>query len=160
MRTVKPCALTDKCRPIFATLTFAIFAVRLAARAGDVIYDDFAAPYLQRIDSISPGAGNANAVNSAIHVIDPWPRYSGNRHIPANGERMVGAVERYRDVSKLPQAPQPLAPVAIEASGLSSGGGGSSGGCEMRRQGKRTSLHVVRGAKGSIADRSPEEWNN
>ena len=112
---------------LLATLAVATIPFASTARAGDLIYDDFAAPYLQRIDSISPGAGNSKAVNSAIHVIDPWSRHSGNRHIPANGERMVGAVERYRDVSKLPQAPQPLAPVAIEASGLSSGGGGSSG---------------------------------
>ena len=112
---------------LLATLAVATIPFASAAHAGDIIYGDFAAPYLQRIDSISPGAGNATDVNSAIHVIDPWPRYSGNRHIPANGERMVGAVERYRDVSKLPKAPQPLAPVAIEASGLSSGGGASSG---------------------------------
>ncbi len=112
---------------VLSTLAVAIILFASPACAGDVIYDDFTAPYLQRIDSISPGAGNAKAVNSAIHVIDPWPRHSGNRHIPANGERMVGAVERYRDVSKLPQAPQPLAPVAIETKGLSGGGAASSG---------------------------------
>ena len=113
--------------PITAILAFTIPLFALPVLAGEVIYDDFAVPYLQRTDSISPGAGDAKAVNSAIHVIDPWPRQAGNRRVPANGERMVGAVERYRDVSKLPQAPQPLAPVAIEASGLSSGGGSSGG---------------------------------
>ena len=35
-------------------------------------------------------------MNAATHIIDPWPRYVGNRRIPANGERMAGAVERYR----------------------------------------------------------------
>ena len=110
-----------------ATLAVAVLLFASPARAGDVIYDDFAAPYLQRIDSVSPGAGDAKAVNSAIHVIDPWPRHSGNRHIPANGERMAGAIERYRDVSKLPLAPQPIAPIAIEPSGFSSGGGSSGG---------------------------------
>jgi len=107
---------------MIASLTIAVFSAGSPARAGEVIYDDFAVPYLQRIDSISPGAGNARAFNNAIHVIDPWPRQSGNRHIPANGERMVGAVERYRDVSKLPKAPPPIAPVAIETSGFSGGG--------------------------------------
>jgi hypothetical protein len=29
-------------------------------------------------------------------VIDPWPPGVGDRRIPANGERMVGAVERYQ----------------------------------------------------------------
>jgi hypothetical protein len=64
--------------------------------------------YLQRADTITLSAGNAKEVNSRIHVIDPWPRYVGNTYIPANGERMAGAVERYRDTSKLNGAPRPL----------------------------------------------------
>ena len=88
-----------------------------AARAADV--DDIAAPYLQRTDSIAAGAGNAKAVNSVTHVLDPWPPYAGNRRIPGNGERMSGAVERYRDVSKQSQTPATLAPA-------SAGQGGSS----------------------------------
>ena len=104
---------------VSATLAVAAVLFASPAFAGDVIYGDFGAPYLQRSDTIFPGAGDATAANSAIQVIDPWPRHAGNRHIPANGERMSGAVERYRDVSKLPQAPQPIAPVAIEISGPS-----------------------------------------
>lgn len=111
---------------MFATGAIILLLFALPARAGDVIYGDFAAPYLQRTDKIFPGAGDAKAVNSAIHVIDPWPRNSANRRIPANGERMVGAVERYRDVSKLPKAPRPIAPVEIETSGFSGGGAASS----------------------------------
>jgi hypothetical protein len=111
---------------VFATGAVTFFLFAFPARAGEVIYGDFAAPYLQRSDTIFPGAGDAKSVNSAIHVIDPWPRYSANRRIPANGERMTGAVERYRDVSKLPLAPQPIAPVNIETSGLSGGAGGAS----------------------------------
>ena len=34
--------------------------------------------------------------------LDPWPRASANRRIPANGERMAGAYERYRNVDKPP----------------------------------------------------------
>jgi len=104
---------------VSATLAVAAVLFASPACAGEVIYGDFGAPYLQRSDTIFPGAGDATAANSAIQVIDPWPRHAGNRHIPANGERMSGAVERYRDVSKLPQAPQPIAPVAIEISGPS-----------------------------------------
>lgn len=113
---------------VLATGAVMLPAFAFPACAGDVIYDDFAAPYLQRSDTIFPGAGDAKDVNSAIHVIDPWPRRSADRHIPANGERMSGAVERYRDVSKLPpdrrgkgEAPQPIEPIAIEPSGLSGG---------------------------------------
>jgi hypothetical protein len=113
---------------VLATGAVMLLLFSYSARAGDIIYGDFAAPYLQRSDTIFPGSGDAKSVNSATHVIDPWPRHSANRHIPANGERMTGAIERYRDVRKLPQAPQPIAPVAIETSGLSGGGGASSSG--------------------------------
>ncbi len=104
-----------------ASAALAVMALLFAspASAGEAIYGDFGTPYLQRSDTTFPGAGDANAANSAILTIDPWPRHAGDRHIPANGERMSGAVERYRDVSKLPQAPQPIAPVAIETSGPS-----------------------------------------
>ncbi len=84
-----------------------LIAASAAAYAGDLQYD-FSGPYLQRSDSITPGAGNSQAVNTVTHMIDPWPPYAGNRHIPGNGERMTGAVERYRDVSKLPTGPMPL----------------------------------------------------
>jgi hypothetical protein len=59
-------------------------------------YGTEGAQYLHRSDTITLSAGNAKDVNAATHVIDPWPRYVGNRHIPANGERMVGAVQRYQ----------------------------------------------------------------
>jgi hypothetical protein len=72
-------------------------------------WDDPFAEYLQRKDGVSFGAGNAKEVNTVTHMIDPWPRYVGNTRIPGNGERMSGAVERYRDVSKLPRAPKPIA---------------------------------------------------
>jgi hypothetical protein len=76
--------------------------------------------YLQRADSVTLSAGNAKEVNTRIHEIDPWPRYAGNNVISTNGERMAGAAERYRDVSKLNRTPQPLPTV-----GSASGGGSS-----------------------------------
>lgn len=82
--------------------------------------------YSQRIDTVTPGAGDAQNTNTAIHVIDPWPPYAGNRRIPGNGERMSGAVERYRDISKLPRAPKPIAPL-YDVQGGSGGGGGGGG---------------------------------
>jgi hypothetical protein len=112
------------------TATLIVTAVIMAgapARGGDVplIYDFFS-PYFQRYDGIMPGAGDAEAVNTATQMIDPWPPNVGNRHIPGDGERMANAVRRYRDVSKLPCAPAPLAPVQIEMTGLTGGGGGPS----------------------------------
>lgn len=90
------------------------------ASAQEILIYDFAAPYLQRSDKIFAGAGDAKDVNAATHVIDPWPYYVGNRRVPGNGERMVGAIERYRDTRKLPLAPPPIAPVDIAPSGFSS----------------------------------------
>jgi len=88
--------------------------VARAGELGDV--DNLAAPYLQRTDSIAAGAGNAKAVNSVTHVIDPWPPYAGNRRIPGDGERMTGAIERYRDVSKLLRTPPTLShPMGAQA---------------------------------------------
>ena|SRR5260370_231104 len=81
-------------------------------------WDDPFEQYFQRKDTITLSAGNAKAVNSATHVIDPWPRYVGNRRIPGDGEWMAGAVERYRDVSKLPRAPRPIAPAYSGTTGI------------------------------------------
>lgn len=52
--------------------------------------------YAQRVDAVTDSAGDAKAVNAGTHMITPWPRYVGNRRVPVDGERMVGAVERYR----------------------------------------------------------------
>jgi hypothetical protein len=83
--------------------------------------------YLQRSDTVTLGAGDAAQANSVIHTIDPWPRYVGDNRIPGHGERMSGAIERHRDVSKLPRAPKPIAPI-YDVQGGSSGGGSNGGG--------------------------------
>jgi hypothetical protein len=72
-------------------------AVAIAgAGAGCWPYGNEGAQYFHRSDTITLSAGNAKDVNAATHVIDPWPRQVHNRRIPANGERMVGAVQRYQ----------------------------------------------------------------
>ncbi|HWK95891.1 MAG TPA: hypothetical protein VNR39_10745 [Pseudolabrys sp.] len=108
-----------------AVWILAVLVQSSIAHAGELHYDVLA-PYLQRTDKIYAGAGDAKSVNAATHMVDPWPRGVLNRNIPANGERMVGAITRYRDTTKLPQAPPPLAPVEIGTSGFT-GSGGSSG---------------------------------
>jgi hypothetical protein len=78
-----------------ATIAATIFIGFAGSQA--VAWDqDFFGNYFQRKDTIVSGAGDARDVNAATHIIDPWPRNVGNRRIPANGERMSGAVERYR----------------------------------------------------------------
>jgi len=84
------------------------------------------AMYFQRSDKITLGAGDAKAVNAATHVIDPWPRYVGNRRISGNGDRLSRAVERYRLGSYRQPAP-PLSPY-MGGYGGGFGGGGYGGG--------------------------------
>jgi hypothetical protein len=85
--------MTMKIRRIISWATFAVSLACSGAWAWD---QDPAAQYFERKDTIVSGAGDAKNVNAATHIIDPWPRYVGNRRIPGNGERMTGAVERYR----------------------------------------------------------------
>jgi hypothetical protein len=74
------------------------------------------------VDGVTASAGNAKAINSATHIIDPWPPYVANRRIPANGERMVGAMERYRDVKKIEETPATLEPDSISTSEVTNSG--------------------------------------
>jgi uncharacterized membrane protein YgcG len=80
---------------------------------GDPPFDDPFADYTQRILTISPGAGNTEAANTALQTATPWPRYSNNTNIPGNGARMVRAIENYEHGT---------------GGGATGGGGGGGGG--------------------------------
>jgi hypothetical protein len=93
------------------------------------IYDpvDAVQPYAQRADKIRLSAGDAQAVNTRIHEVDPWPRNVGDKRIYSNGQKMADAVWRYR----CGKEPQPaLEGVVIGGIGGGGGGGvsGSAGG--------------------------------
>ena len=111
-----------------------IFAGACACSSAIAWDQDPFAQYIQRSDTVTLGAGNAKDVNAATHVIDPWPPYVGNRYFPTNGQRMSDAVERYRDVSKLSQAPRPIDPVSGGGGVASpSASGGAGGGAAPAR---------------------------
>lgn len=80
-------------RLTFILLSFA--AVTVGGCANEQIYDPHG--YLDRRDTIELSAGDANASNIAVQMVDPWPRYAGNKNIAYNGQRMQAAVERYRN---------------------------------------------------------------
>jgi len=109
------------------TIILAALAGGLGSTSALAWDQDPFAQYLQRSDTITLDAGNAKETNAVTHVIDPWPRYVGNRRIPGNGQRLSGAVERYRDVSKLKEAPKPIIPLLDTTLGVSGGGGGGGG---------------------------------
>jgi uncharacterized membrane protein YgcG len=98
------------------------------ARAQDDPFWDEWARYLQRIDTVSVTSGNARNVNAVTQIIDPWPYYVGNRRIPANGQRMVGAIERYQNRGKPAAAGGGSSGAAGNVGGGGDGGGGGMGG--------------------------------
>jgi hypothetical protein len=109
-------------------IAFAVLVGGSLAGSGALAWDqDPIAMYFQRSDKITLGAGNAKAVNAATHIIDPWPRYVGNRRIPGNGDRLSRAVERYRQGSYR-QPATPISPYFIGGYGGAGGGGAGGGG--------------------------------
>jgi len=110
-------------RIIAITALLSSFAVS-AASAWD---QDPWAMYFQRSYKITLGAGDAKEVNAATHVIDPWPRYVGNRNIPVSGDRLSRAVTRYNQGSYRQPAPPLFSPYG-SIIGIGGGGGGGGGG--------------------------------
>src|SRR5262245_1983432 len=119
--------MTMKFRSIIGWATFAVSLACSNAWAWD---QDPAAQYFERKDTIVSGAGDARNVNAATHIIDPWPRYVGNRRIPGNGERMTGAVERYRTNTPWLTPCPPVPTYDIQTGGIRSD---ASRGCALNR---------------------------
>jgi len=94
------------------------------------IYDPvtIAQPYTQRADKVTLSAGNAKEVNTRIHEVDPWPRYVANTRIPANGERMARAVERYRKQGPRTLPTDSTSSVGGGGAGTAAGAPGAGGG--------------------------------
>ena len=108
-------------------ITIAVLLSSFAASGASAWDQDPFAMYLQRSYSVTLGAGNAKAVNAATHVIDPWPRYVGNRNIPVSGDRLSRAVTRYNQGSYRQPAPPIFSPYG-SLIGITGGGGGGGGG--------------------------------
>ena len=86
--------------------TIATMAALGATLAGcsDIYYD--------RRDTVSFQAGDAVTANKVVHAVDMWPAAAGYRDIESNGQKMQGAVERYRTNKVTP-------PVGIGTSAIS-----------------------------------------
>jgi hypothetical protein len=52
--------------------------------------------YFDRRETVALGADDHIASNQVAQMIDPWPRDVGRRQIAFEGQKMQGAVERYR----------------------------------------------------------------
>jgi hypothetical protein len=75
-------------RSCLRALASAFVCGSLLAACSDLYYD--------RRDTISFQAGDAVATNKVTHAVDVWPQAAGYRDIESNGQKMQGAVERYR----------------------------------------------------------------
>jgi hypothetical protein len=98
---------------------------------GEPPFDDPFADYTQRSLTISPGAGNAQAANLALQTATPWPPHSRNTNIPANGARMVRAVQQFESGTRPSLGSNDLSGGGSTGLGGGSGsgiGGGLSGG--------------------------------
>ncbi|MGF9759776.1 pilus assembly protein [Microvirga sp. 0TCS3.31] len=51
--------------------------------------------YLERRDTITLSAGEAQDWNKVVHVADPWPAHAKNTHIPGDGQRTARVIGRY-----------------------------------------------------------------
>jgi len=76
--------------------------------------------YYDRRDTITFRAGDANAVNRVTHAVDMWPAAAGYRDLESNGQKMQGAIERYRTNKVTPPvgiSTSTVAPAAAAAAG-------------------------------------------
>lgn len=105
--------------PFISMKKIALVVIAASALGGctnGVAYDPHG--YLDRRDSIELSAGDANAHNIAVQMVDPWSRYAGNKNIAFNGQRMQAGVERYRNNQVIP--PSGIASSAVYAAPSSS----------------------------------------
>jgi hypothetical protein len=98
----------------------------VAGCSSTIGFDDPSADYLQRTALVSPSGGDAQAANIAMQTSTPWPRYSNDTNIPANGARIVKAITRYESGSSGAGASDSATPTAANPGG--SGGAGAPSG--------------------------------
>ena len=104
-------------------IAFLAASLTLAGCSSTVGFDDPFADYLQRTALVSTTGGNAQAANIAMQTATPWPRTANDTNIPANGARLVKAINRYESGSAGGGGSDSTTP-----SGASPGGNAGAGG--------------------------------
>src|SRR3984885_3227182 len=99
----------------------------VAGCSSTVGFDDPTADYLLRTPLVATSGGDSQAANIAMQTATPWPRYSNDTNIPANGARIVKAITRYESGSAGAGASDSATPSATSPGGAS-GAGAPSGG--------------------------------
>ena len=85
-------------------------------------FDDPTADYLLRTPLVATSGGDSQAANIAMQTATPWPRYSNDTNIPANGARIVKAITRYESGSAGAGASDSATTSAASPGGNSSAG--------------------------------------
>jgi hypothetical protein len=101
-------------------------SLAVAGCSSTIGFDDPTADYLQRTPLVATSGGDAQAANVAMQTATPWPRYSNDTNIPANGARIVKAVTRYESGSSGGGASDSATPSGASPGG-NSGAGAPSG---------------------------------
>jgi hypothetical protein len=95
----------------------ALLGIGLAAPA--FAFDD---EYLDRRDTLTKGAGDAQAVNAATQTLDPWPPYARNTDIKVDGKRAELGMTRYQKNKSI----EPRGLTTSSISPAKSGGGAAA----------------------------------
>lgn len=89
---------------IRASMLVAILLGALALGGCDVTSglagDDAMSRYTQRLDTITPDAGDDQRVNLAIQTEQPWPYYVMDQRIPVDAQTTSQALDNYHKASK------------------------------------------------------------
>jgi hypothetical protein len=94
----------------------------VAGCSSTVGFDDPFADYLQRTALVSTTGGDSQAANLAMQTATPWPRYSNDTNIPANGARLVKVINRYENGSAGAGANDSATPSATNPGGNAGSG--------------------------------------
>jgi hypothetical protein len=70
--------------------------------------------YYDRRETIALGADDHIASNMVAQMIDPWPRYVGNKNLAYDGQRVQVAVECYRENNIVPPASRATTSLAVQ----------------------------------------------
>ena len=79
---------------VIKTITVVVLLAPIFGGCSDIYWD--------RRETIALGANDAVETDKVTQMIDPWPRYSANRTIAFNGQRVQAAQERYRHNRVIP----------------------------------------------------------
>jgi hypothetical protein len=80
-----------------APVALALVIAGMLSACSDIYYD--------RRETVALGADDHIASNMVAQMIDPWPRYVGNKNLAFDGNRMQLAADRYRRDCVIPPAP-------------------------------------------------------